>query len=101
MSNDHQVTALKIHVEKELSRLLGKAWTPECSIDLLITELQARVDTLEEFCADFSQALRPFAAYRRVADQGAFVSIGGSGGHAEINHKDWDKALTVYDGAQQ
>lgn len=201
-----QVTALKIHVEKELNRLLGKAWVPECSIDSLLAELEDRVRTTaqtlkaqesinnaigfeflpnelqsvnahellkvyelgrnaglsevnphillgdiaaavvatsitknyhevhytltveddsqerpdmivtiqlkdgktphekreeaEERCTALLNALMPFAVYRRVKGDGIFLSVGGGGGHAEIDSKHWDKALTVYDGAQ-
>jgi len=37
------VDTLKIHVEKELSRVLGKAWSPYCSINSLVGELEAKL----------------------------------------------------------
>lgn len=187
-----QVTALKIHVEKELSRVLGKPWVPECSINSLIAELDAINDAYtnstpqhelgevasvliaesmaknylevhyeltiegkecpdmiitiqlkdgktphekrEEAEAELKQykrmyestrddgiaeahkcfalhlqcgtltaqvnslidVLKPFAEYRRVADHGVFLSVGGGSGHAEVSHDDWTNALNSY-----
>lgn len=37
------VDTLKIHVEKVLSQMLGKAWSPYCSINSLVGELEAKL----------------------------------------------------------